>query len=107
MLIDFREPWVAVGQYAENLVKELERELTDQHVLWGKSVRPVAQRTDSDDVLFELDGEPSTYAVVHLTWSGEPEDNYRWPDTKLFSSLDEWIRDGMLPDHHEFVGEET
>lgn len=107
MPIDFREPWKEVGEHADALVKELERELTDRHVLWGKSVRAIAQRIDSDDVLFELAGGPLTYAVVHLTWIGKPELDHRWPGTSLFSSLEEWVRDGMMPDHHEFVGEDT
>ena len=104
MSIDFMEPWVRVGQFADNLVKELRREVVNGHPLWNKDVRAIAQRTDSDDVLFEVEGVLPTFAVVHLTWSGEPENNPMYPDAKLFSSLDQWIRDGMIPDHKEFVG---
>ena len=104
MSIDFMEPWVRVGQFDDNLVKELRREVVNGHPLWNKDVRAIAQRTDSDDVLFEVEGVVPTFAVVHLTWSGEPENNPMYPDAKLFSSLDQWIRDGMIPDHKEFVG---
>ena len=74
------------------------------HPLWNKDVRAIAQRTDSDDVLFEVEGVVPTFAVVHLSWSGEPENNPMYPDAKLFSSPDQWILDGMIPDHKEFVG---
>ena len=74
MRIEFKEPWIAVGDFASNLAREIEREVTEKHPLWRKSVRAVAQRTDSDDVLFVVEHENGAreYAVVHLTWSGEP-----------------------------------
>lgn len=104
MSIAFQEPWVKVGQHADNLVKELRREVVRGHALWGKAVRAIAQRTDSDDVLFEVEGVVPTYAVVHLTWSGEPEVDARCPDAKLFPSLDQWVREVMTPDHRDFIG---
>lgn len=104
MSIDFMEPWVKVGQFADNLVKELQREVVNGHPLWGKDVRAIAQRTDSDDVLFQLEGDEASFAVVHLTWSGEPENDTQYPDVRLFTSLDHWMREGMLPDHQEFMG---
>jgi hypothetical protein len=104
MSIDFIEPWVRVGQFADNLVKELRREVVNGHALWNKGVRAIAQRTDTDDVLFEVEGVIPSYAVVHLTWSGESENDSIYPYARLFSSLDQWIREGMIPDHEEFVG---
>ncbi len=105
MSVEFQAPWRMVEQFSENLVNELQHEVTAHHPLWGKSVRAIAQRIDSDAVLFEIAGESKAYAVVHLTWSGEPEKDSRWPDTKLFPSLDEWVRDGMVPDHREYTGD--
>ena len=104
MKIDFLEPWVAVGEYAGNLVLELQREISEGHVLWMRTVQPVAQRSDSDEVLFEVDGQPLSYAVVHLTWSGESERDSRWPDTRMYPTIEEWIRDGMMSDHREVMG---
>jgi hypothetical protein len=104
--VEFIQPWVAVGKYAENLTKELQREVTEHHVLWRRRVRPLAQRVDCDDVLFEVDGAVNKYAVVHLTWTGEPENDPQCPDTILFGSIDEWVRDGMMADHREFIGSE-
>jgi hypothetical protein len=96
--MQFLEPWTAVGEFASNLVAELEREVIEGHVLFGKDVVAIAQRTDSDDVLFRME-DGSGYAVVHLTWNGEPEHSSKWPEAKLFSTLDEWLADGMERDH--------
>jgi hypothetical protein len=99
----FKDPWVRVGPYADNLLKELLRELGPGHPLWGRGLRAVAQRTDSDDVLFEVSGVEPLYAVVHLTWSGKPESDPNFPDVKTFASMDHWIREGMMQDHAEFM----
>ena len=104
MQIEFVEPWVPVGPEAEQLTRELAREVGETHVLWSRKARPIGQRIDCDDVLFEVDGEPLRYAVVHLTWRGRRENDPRWPDTRMFSTISEWIRDGMMMDHHEYVG---
>lgn len=107
MNIEFKEPWIAVGEFASNLAHEFEREVTEHHPLWAKRVRAIAQCLDSDNVLFAVeheDGMPQ-YAVVHLTWSGEPELDPRWPDTECFNSLEDWLRDRMMPDHAKFAGD--
>lgn len=102
--IEYLEPWIATGQYADNLVKELEREVTQGHALWKVKARAIAQRSDSDDVLFEIESEQGRYAVVHLTWSGEPEPDSRWPDTRIFATIDLWVDECMKTDHAEFIG---
>ena len=99
----FLEPWTQVGEFASNLVDELKREVIEGHSLYGKSAVAIAQRVDSDDVLFTLD-DGTAYAVVHLTWNGEPEQSTKWPETKLFSTFEEWQRLGMTVDHKEFIG---
>jgi hypothetical protein len=105
MNIEFKEPWIAVGEYASNLVHELEREVSQNHPLWNKRVQAIAQRMDSDDVLFVIEHEDGTpqYAVAHLTWSGERESNPSTPDTERYNTLEEWIRDRMTPDHIVFT----
>ncbi len=102
--IEFLPPWNATGQFADNLVKELEREVTEGHKLWRVQVKAIAQRTDSDDVLFKIENGSNGYAVVHLTWSGEPEEDTKWPDTRIFDSLEAWATECMMVDHEEFVG---
>jgi len=98
------EPWIATGHYADNLVKELEREVTQGHVLWNVKSRAIAQRSDSDDVLFEIESEQGKYAVVHLTWSGEPEQDSRWPETRIFATIEVWTEECMKTDHAGFIG---
>jgi len=102
--IEYLEPWIATGQFADNLVKELEREATEGHALWKIKTRAIAQRSDSDDVLFEIESDQGKYAVVHLTWSGEPEPDSRWPDTRIFATVESWADECMKTDHAEFIG---
>jgi hypothetical protein len=91
-------PWAPVDKQRENLVGELEREVNDRHVLWGRRMHALARRTDSDDVLFEIEGDDISYAVVHLTWSGKQETDPRWPHVQLFSSLESWASERMMKD---------
>ena len=37
-------------------------------------------------MLFEIEGGEMCLAVVHMTWRKESDP--RWPDTKLFQSMD-------------------
>jgi hypothetical protein len=99
---DWLEPWVRTGADAVNFENELRRELAPDHPLYGCSATAVARRVDTDDVLFELTGAPSRFAVVHLTWSGRPEIDARWPSVEFFSDFDDWIERGMTLDHQEY-----
>ncbi len=103
-LIDYLPPWNATGQFADNLVKELEREVTEGHILWQAKATAIAQRPDSDDVLFSIEGGKTKHVVVHLTWSGKSEPDNRWPDTRTFDSLQSWADECMKQDHAEFIG---
>jgi len=76
------------------------RELAQDHVLSGRTIRAVAARVDCDDVLFEVLG--SGYAVVHLTWVSQRASIPRWPMTELFSSFEDWCERRMKPDHDEY-----
>ena len=101
--IEYLEPWIVPGQYADNLVKELEREVTEGHALWKVGTRAIARRSDSDDVLFEIKSDQGKYAVVDLTWSGEPEPDTRWPNTRVFATIESWTDECMKTDHAEFI----
>lgn len=87
----FAPPWEPVRQFAGNLVDELYRELHPGHVLWGCCANAIARRTDCDDVLFSIHGEPVRFAQVHQTWSGG-EECEGFPDTVVFDSFEEWAR---------------
>ncbi len=106
MNVEFKEPWIAVGEFALSVTEELQREFTEGHPLSNLKVCALARRVDSDDVLFavERDGQPTQFAVVHLTWRGRPEPDPRWPETELFGSLEQWARERMMADHEAFIG---
>jgi len=102
MLSELKSPWEPISDTAAaNAVAELARELGPAHPLKKKPVRAVAARRDCDDVLFVLTEEKPACAVVHLTYIGK-EERPGWPETRLFASLDEWVRDCMIPDHDDY-----
>ncbi len=92
-------PWRGADPVAAaRLEAELSREITSRHMPFGESARLLATRADGDDALFGLaDGR---VAEVHLTWSGETDP--RWPDTTMFSSLEEWRDQRMHPLHRDW-----
>ena len=97
MLIDFVEPWVAVGVERAAFEAELRRELSPDNALSGFSVQAIGRRVDCDDVLFEVCDEKADFklALVHLTWSGKVESNL-WPLTKLFANAESFIKQMIL-----------
>ncbi len=101
--IEFLAPWVSVGQLSDILVKELEREVSENHVLWNLRSNAIAQRSDNDDVLFDIEGSAAV-AVVHLTWSGKKELDGRFPETRIFQSFDAWREKCMNVDNAEIRG---
>jgi hypothetical protein len=99
--LDWLEPWTPVESEAANLEAELQRELAPGHPLYGHPAQAIARRIDCDDVLFAAMSPPGRIAVVHLTWSGQPETDPRWPAVVVFANLDDWVTRGMRPDHEE------
>jgi hypothetical protein len=91
-----RKPWKAEAS-GDLLEAELARELRSDGLLYGKTVRAVAQRIDCDDVLFLVDGADHKVAVVHLTWSGSTDSNKGWPTTTLYADLETWKTECMVP----------
>jgi len=100
--IEFLTPWESIDEHSAAFERELRLELTRNHVLWDVEVRAIARRCDNDDVLFQVRTDRRV-AAVHLTWSSKPEvENFPW--TQLYDSLDAWVREGMLPEHREYLG---
>jgi len=97
----FLEPWEEAADDAQrrHFETELQSELAEGHVLFGRQVTMLAQRVDRDDVLFEIDGGPRV-AVVHLTYSAETSPRY--PMTKLYESLGEFMLLRMRADHEDY-----
>ena len=92
---EFLPPWVQVGAFAIALEEELQREIVPGHALFGLPTRAIAQRTDCDDVLFEVLVPEHRYAVVHLSWRGQREEDARWPHTEFFLTFEDWIEKCM------------
>jgi hypothetical protein len=82
--------------------RELQRELSAGHPLFGLPVKTLARRQDCDDVLFALQDGTGRVAVVHLTWTHSPPERPPWPGTTLFQSLEIWAAEGMRLDAAEF-----
>jgi len=100
--MEYLTPWYAVGSNSLRLQTELAAEVGRDHPLYGLDMRAVAVRRDCDAVLFVSVDEPQIIAVVHLTWSGRPEREPRWPETIFFASIEDWIERGMIVDHADF-----
>jgi hypothetical protein len=101
--VRLEQPWQAVPpDQASLLTSQLQRELTAGHVLSGVKTRAIAMATNRDDVLFELIDHAQPLAVVHLTWSQQPQTDLGSPDARLFASWDEWVRERLIPDSSEF-----
>lgn len=89
MLIDFVEPWVAVGSEGASLEAELRRELSPDNALSDFNAQAIGRRIDCDDVLFEVRDEKADFklALVHLTWSSKVETS-PLPIRKLFADAE-------------------
>lgn len=84
--IAFLPPWEGVTNN-DRLENELQKELSQHHILYGKEVKAIARRRDTDDVIFEI--AAGKYALVHLSWQGQPANTAEYPQTKLF---DHWTK---------------
>lgn len=100
--IEWLVPWYAVD--GDGVEGQLRREMAPGHVLESEtSLTTIARRQDNDDALFQLaDGR---VAVVHLTWSQKRERDAAWPLTRIYPSLEEFVRTRMVEDHAEFEDE--
>ena len=83
------EPWIKLDS-VDSFMEEINKELNENHVLYGKLLKPIARRIDNDDVLFEVQDEQIYYAVVHLTWTRKKEADPRWPKIKIYSSIEDF-----------------
>jgi hypothetical protein len=103
--MEWLRPWERLKDSGEALVKELQKELPPQHVLYGVPVIAVARRIDCYDVLLAADDPSKPLAVVHLTWAGRTEQDPRWPSTTLYRGWQDWIERCLVPDHQAYSEE--
>ena len=105
------EPWIPIAQLEWDEVKkvdyrrgwetQLEREVGPLHVLFRRQATLIARRFDTDDTLFQLEG--NQVAEVHLTWRGGAEPDPLWPNTTIYNSLDDWARTSMTVEHQDWM----
>ena len=98
--IDWPEPWVAYASATTDL--EAEKEIPPGHALYGQKLISIGRRQDCDDVLYFVPDHSFPLAVVHLTWTGKQETESRFPLSRLFGSLNEWLESCMKKDHEDF-----
>lgn len=107
-LIDFKQfpwimPWRAISPRGREAYEhELRLEAVPGHPLYQVPCRAIARSGRTDDVLFELIGHAATLAVVHLTFTGRPEREPKWPATTLYASIEQWVSRCMMPDAARF-----
>ena len=101
MKVKFLKPWEEPIK-SKPFLRELNRELSRKHILYGKEMEVIAKRQDNDDILVKITAGKSYFAVVHLTWSCKIEKNPTYPLTRIFNDLKEWIELCMVPDNKYF-----
>lgn len=84
--LNILDPWTMMyGEYEQEFIEELQREIDQKHPLYRRDVFAIAVRRDPDAVIFQtVDDE--IYAVVHLTWSGRRETTAGRPMTELLEN---------------------
>ena len=102
--IKWLAPWQPLSTSGEGFVRELKRELSSEHILFGIPVAALARRSDCDDVLFGTVDPMKPLSVVHLTWRGQSERGSAWPSATIYTDWQDWIERRMIPDHEECTG---
>lgn len=76
---------------SESLYIELQKELSQGHILYGKEVKIVAHRNGTDDILCQHILESDHYTVIHLTWSMKQETDIYCPTVEVDGSFRDFI----------------
>ena len=96
----FSEPWRAlISSEADAILREIRTELSPGHPLHGVNLTAIATSRRADDVLFQLDD--GRVCQVHLTWRMSA-DKPPWPRHQMFSTLEDWVTEVMVPDHEDY-----
>jgi hypothetical protein len=92
-------PW----HFADNgLNRQLEKELSRGHILFGKDVKTIARRQDNDDVLFAVFDSDFKYAKVHLTWSQSKSNDIFYPTTTTYMDWNDVYNNLFIPDNKDW-----
>ncbi|MGW5366651.1 hypothetical protein [Actinopolymorpha pittospori] len=79
---DLRNPDQAIARQVHDLTRELLAELAHGHPLHGAPFTIIGRSYVRDDVLLET---PHGWALVHLTWTRNPEPP-PYPSTRFFDT---------------------
>lgn len=101
--MEWLEPWrtteIYEADFHEAFRKQLEREVTMGHPMYGLPVKLIA-RGDGDDALFQILDGSGRVAEVHLTWT-RVQRNLSWPLTTIYPNLEDSARESMRREHEE------
>ncbi len=86
--VPWKHPWTPTEP---GLAKQLTKELSSKHPLFGIQAVAVARRLDRDDVLFQLRTGPAPYAEIHLTWAAHRDEDGHYPLFRLYDDLTSWM----------------
>lgn len=94
----YLSPWKPVAD-GDALLMALKLELAEGHLLEGRTVRALARRSGSSEVLFELLDDAPVVAVVHLRWAPPERGVTHLPWTRLYQDIEAWRDHCEAADH--------
>ncbi|MBD2714172.1 hypothetical protein KBK19_03890 [Microvirga sp. STR05] len=97
--LEWLEPWRELAEADQSKFEdELETELGPAHPLFGIKVKAVGSSIASDDVLFQLQGTKSSYALVHLTWA-QRRASGTYPSHEFYNTWEDFVTQRMQDDN--------
>ena len=97
--LEWLEPWQELAEADRSKFEdELETELGPAHPLFGIKAKAVGRSMASDDMLFQLQGTNSSYALVHLTWA-QHRVNETYPSHEFYNTWEEFVTQRMRDDN--------
>ena len=101
--VELLTPWEPIDpDNSDRFEDEYAVEIGKGHPLYGVPAKAIARRIDQDEVLFRLLRHLCEFAVVHLTWSGRPEDAPSWPACQIYVDARDLMEACIRPAHEEF-----
>lgn len=98
------EPWETLNINQKiAFERQLKKEVAPAHILAGIECSALCKEGGSDDVLFAVNGmDDKSYALVHLTWTNNLDNEGRYPQVILYESYDDFKLNRMYPDKEEW-----
>ncbi|MFD1145414.1 hypothetical protein ACFQ4C_30085 [Larkinella insperata] len=94
------EPWDEIAQEEkQTFKKQLAKEITSKHPLYELELELIGRSYANDDILVEV--EKNRLAVVHLTWSNNPGDQY-FPRTTFYPNWAAFFTQKMTEDNRGY-----